>query len=1529
MSTASTPRLQRRPTLRDKLGGMMAMPNFIRAALVDGEMAADADSSEREVQPLHPDLHEKYCDNFVRTTKYTYLTFLPKNLLEQFMRVANFYFLVIAALQLLPVIENPLNPFVSIAPLVFVLTVTGVKEAYEDHKRRVQDNEINNKDVEVLDRENGNWTTTIWQSIHVGDIVRLRNNDAIPCDIVLLSTSETFQMCFVETSSLDGESNLKPKQALEDTSALYTPAKLQDFRGLIRCQEPNANLEVFNGTLSMHRDTEPTSLGIKQMLLRGCVLKNTKWVVGIAVYTGLDTKLILNSTKATMKQSYVERNMNRQVIKIFVVLGFVCTISAIMSAEWLSTFADHEYTGEDPHEDNKSLGGFLSFFMFLILYNVMVPISLYVSVEVVKMFQGLLINWDVKMYHDTSDTPAAARTSNLNEELGQVHYVFSDKTGTLTQNRMAFLKCSIGNITYGTGVVGESHETGETQFRDSTLLRDLDIGGPQGELIDLFLLSMAICHTVNVDENHKGPNLTDAYQASSPDDLALVKAAAALGYEFVGRSVSSVDVKIQGKIRSYELLQTLEFNSDRKRMSVVVRAPDNRIIILSKGADSVILSRLARQNNHVSDTKKYLKGFAEDGLRTLCFSYKVLYEADYAVWRDLYIAASTALVDRDQKIDAVAEKIETNLILIGSSAIEDKLQDGVPECIQTLAKANIHIWVLTGDKRETAINIGYSCGLLDPKMNLIIVDGYSHEDTHSQVQDAQRSIEWWGDTHGNSALIITGDSVGYALDESYETYDQRLSDMMYDLARACKAVVCCRVTPLQKKLVVDMVKLRNEGSGKITLAIGDGANDVSMIKSAHIGIGISGLEGLQAVRSSDYAIAQFRFLSRLLLVHGRYSYIRIVKLVLYSFYKNMAFSTVALWYAAHTGWSGQTVYASFYIAAWNTAFTAGPIVMLGVFDQDVPGHVVEELCPRLYQIGQQNQLFDTKTFWSWMLEGAITSVICFFIPLSSTLEPFSNGLDSTFWVMGLTSYACILFAATAKAALETQYWTWVNHLFIWGSVIVWFMTAFIYSQLVALDWKLYNIANQTFMSPQFWLCWILCMALCVLPNVAIKFVKRMYFHDDLDIYQEMYRLNSAQHVEPVYLNGNGVHKANGKHVNGNGVHKEASTNGNGKLHLNGNGHTNGHTNGHSNGRHENGNSNGYHSADSEMSIDPLSPQLPRPFYSHDNYETTTVNDLELQIVDTVSITTPSGFFDKSIHKEDSYATVTNIVGREIVEKQELSREEATQYMLSGEQGNDEIYNLRTQQHPELKELCLSNTNVGDMEIADIATNCPKLEFVDLSWCSNITSVAIECLATSCPDIRRLRLDGLPIRDIGKDELCDALDLFQEITDISLCWVEDLTDEDLEEIAEACPFLLRISLQGCSGIGDVGVVKLSEYCAELENIDLHGCVLVTDSALSGLQQGCPNLRILSIRWCTKVTDHGLLKLANNCVDLEALDLTGCLGVSHRALRMLKDKDIKVDVSAAASEGNPTSQNVARDGDGGDLDRLNLTLTAEGL
>ncbi|XP_075412209.1 phospholipid-transporting ATPase IF isoform X3 [Tenrec ecaudatus] len=1087
---------------------------------------------------------QKFIDNRIISSKYTVWNFVPKNLFEQFRRVANFYFLIIFLVQLM--IDTPTSPITSGLPLFFVITVTAIKQGYEDWLRHNSDNEVNGAPVYVV--RSGGLVKTRSKNIRVGDIVRIAKDEIFPADLVLLSSDRLDGSCHVTTASLDGETNLKTHVAVPETAVLQTVANLDTLVAVIECQQPEADLYRFMGRMiitqhmeeivsysfSFHvsfternsnrkttnapRSTQCKPLGPESLLLRGARLKNTKEIFGVAIYTGMETKMALNYKSKSQKRSAVEKSMNTFLIIYLIILISEATISTILKYTWQAEGKWDEpwYNQKTEHQRNSSkILRFISDFLaFLVLYNFIIPISLYVTVEMQKFLGSFFIGWDLDLYHEESDQKAQVNTSDLNEELGQVEYVFTDKTGTLTENEMQFRECSINGIKYQEingrlvpeGPTPDSPDGNVSYLSSLSHLNNLAHlpasssfrTSPEYELElikehNLFFKAVSLCHTVQIssvqtDGIGDGPwqsNLTPSpleYYASSPDEKALVEAAARIGIVFIGNSEETMEVKILGKLERYKLLHVLEFDSDRRRMSVIVQAPSGEKFLFAKGAESSILPRCI--GGEIEKTRIHVDEFALKGLRTLCIAYRQFAPKEYEVIDRRLFEARTALQQREEKLANVFQFIEKDLILLGATAVEDRLQDKVRETIEALRMAGIKVWVLTGDKHETAVSVSLSCGHFHRTMNILeLTNQKSDSGCAEQLRRlARRITEDHVIQHG---LVVDGTSLSLALREHEKLF--------MEVCRNCSAVLCCRMAPLQKAKVIRLIKISPEKP--ITLAIGDGANDVSMIQEAHVGIGIMGKEGRQAARNSDYAIARFKFLSKLLFVHGHFYYIRIATLVQYFFYKNVCFITPQFLYQFYCLFSQQTLYDSVYLTLYNICFTSLPVLMYSLLEQHIDPHVLQSK-PTLYRDISKNCHLSIKTFLYWTMLGFSHAFIFFFgsyFLIGKDISLLGNGQMFGNWTFGTLVFTVMVITVTVKMALETHFWTWVNHLVTWGSIIFYFVFSLFYG---GIFWpflgsqNMYFVFIQLLSSGSAWFAIILMVVTCLFVDIVKKVFDR-------------------------------------------------------------------------------------------------------------------------------------------------------------------------------------------------------------------------------------------------------------------------------------------------------------------------------------------------------------------------------------------------------------------------------------------------------
>ena len=1386
----------------------------------------------------------KKSKNYISTSKYTWYNFVPKILYEQFSKMSNIYFVIIAILQCFPEISNSYGKPIILFPLSIVVIVNSIKDFYEDWKRKKSDDEENNRKVEVYDLDKEKFVIKKWKDVFVGNILKVKKGEYFPADCVLISsTDRKTHGCYIETKNLDGETNLKLKTSV--TKFVNRCNDLNTFQGQFITQLPNEFIYQFSGvfkfdynnyfhslsqieenntkrnskkdiivnlnkdeekknnnliinednndeyfnnininnnkerksiknekenniiknkenneeiylemdmeddnisqhtyytrrksehedisfsTLSNNLSTEDKTVLVdnNNFLLRGCSLRQTESVLCFVVYTGKYTKIMQNSPNARAKTSSIEKTMNHQIYFIFflqILLGLLASIFSL--SQIISREADPApYINKDKNDrpfdfeeyakkfkkilsnenlkkifgKNESLFSMLKklfkeirplfnlnvinfFFIKLgtwcVLLNNLVPISLLMTLEIVKYFQGFFISWDIDIYDKKKKVTTKVQTSTLNEELGQVKYIFSDKTGTLTKNFMKFKRVAIGIKQYNNNneinkdeiesdrnkiknkkienekikdisIKDNKNEKYKDEYgkirhvdfeNDEELIQDLelidffknddnenninnnkenlieeenneevskekidnkvniDIELKQKKILDLFMTALVTCHSGVIEEKEFVSKKKLIYQSSSPDEVAILNFARKYKYIFLGRSDDKkIKIKKPEKNELNEIIYKIpiqfEYTSERKSMSVIIQNQinNNDIYLFMKGADSIILDKLDQNNNInklvIKNLKESLDKYSKEGLRILAVAYKRITLEELNEYQKEFIKASKNIYKKKEKLEELSKIIEKDLIFLGVAAIEDELQDEVNETLKDFSDAGIKLWVLTGDKKDTAKSIAYSCGLFDDekfnifeikeglnkiqlearlnelvelfntivdkmnkgnkgkdkqikiiqktevnkinineknniekniiennnnniminnnqeeekKENLIDEDNKDNpqkndknkidndkkekeEENKSEEKKENNDIistksleknEVNNEDNKNNdiikesasndnnikekekekmkfpskfALIISSDELNI-LSLNYE-----LEILFYELSSRCNSVLCCRVSPIQKAKMVHLIqrftKLENKKGSNyykylnqnqkfieeninqkkmnplrdsvITLAIGDGANDVNMITSAHVGVGIIGYEGKQAARASDYAIGQFKFLKKLLFYHGHESLRRNSFIIYYNFYKNFLFVMPQFYVGFYSLFSGQSIYDPWLYQLFNIVFSVFPLLWFGIYDTERDRTIA--MSNAKFYSSSNNQLFDNCNFWRWIFNGIFQGLAVFiFVFFYNNTFPHNNsGEIQDFKSSGMMTYSLVVIIVNLKVFSMTS-----------------------------------------------------------------------------------------------------------------------------------------------------------------------------------------------------------------------------------------------------------------------------------------------------------------------------------------------------------------------------------------------------------------------------------------------------------------------------------------------------------------------------
>ncbi|CAD8161156.1 unnamed protein product [Paramecium pentaurelia] len=877
-------------------------------------------------------------NNKVITSKYTIFTFLPLNMVEQFSKMANIYFLIVGILQMIPAITVSDGLPTEYTPLVVIVIATAIKDLLEDLQRHKADRKENNT---IISGKKS-------QEIRVGEYIRINPNEQIPADILLLN-----QECFVETSQLDGETTLKPKQPIIENIEF------------IEAAGPNPYLYQFSGSINGQKP-----LNEHNLLLRGSCLKSLDPIDGIVIYTGHQTKILLNSHNPRGKVTKMQQVMNRLILYLFIGQWLLCIFCASYFTIALSIKKqdlDYLYLNQP---EVTALLYFSSFCQsvgnwFLLFVN-FVPISLMLTLEMIRLFQAYFIIKDPEMGQNTK-----VQSSNLNDDLGQINHIFSDKTGTLTANQMTLRQYIFKN------------QNIDLQREDSQLIFN--------EENIIYLLQFILCNDIKV----KNGNVL----SSSSDEMALINYFLNQGLQ-IAEDGKNYLININNEIYyRIEKVYLIPFSSDRKRMSIVLRFQE-KLYIFCKGADSVIVSRTQSSTNYQDNILSSSQTFANQGLRVLLFSYKELDESEFAEWLEIY--EKTMIQQDEQMLDKLQNQLETNLILSGASGVEDILSEHVQETIVELQYANIQIWMITGDAYATAKGVAQKIGLMTLRSKSILVEHQTISEIESLVFDSEKNIS---NQYDISLVILGKILIDYTMEDKFR---------LIKLAKECQCVIFSRVSPKQKREIVEL--FQKCFPNLCTLAIGDGANDVNMITEANVGIGVCGVEGLQAARASDYAIPLFKCLQQLLLFHGRECYRRNTQVVTYNFYKNVLYLIPQFWFGLYSQFSAQSIYDFYVFQCYNFMFTSLPIIVYGVFDIKF-----NDTMPNKYKFGQEGRYLNFKVFILSLLEGVYQSLIIFFFCFYFLNTSSSNGFEYGLLVQGqIIFFICIIVANTKILLLSHQ-----------------------------------------------------------------------------------------------------------------------------------------------------------------------------------------------------------------------------------------------------------------------------------------------------------------------------------------------------------------------------------------------------------------------------------------------------------------------------------------------------------------------------
>ena len=1008
--------------------------------------------------------------NAIKTSHYTWWNFVPVNLFEQFHRLSNVFFLFCSILQAIKII-SPLNPVMGFLSLSNMMLISMIKTGYEDLMRHLADKRLNNRETKIQMEEA---TETVkWEEVNPGDVLALSNDDEFPADCIIISTESNDNRCRIETAALDGETSLKFRSPIDvDVADLK--------RGFeVEVSNPVANLSAFNGNLRVGDRVIPLSRN--NFVPRGCFLRKTIGVKALAVYTGKETKVMLNAMKPRFKYTEIDRFLARVVIILVMVLFSFAVTFDVCSYFWTQQNLHQRHLMLDQQSKIYYVYNGLSWFLII---NSLIPLCVYSSLDIVRFFISLTITFDKEMLEGTKHT--YCRNSDLCSTIGRITHVFSDKTGTMTKNKMTFRAVGFEDELVGCDDDMKTEDNCDSERMVSMPKESIDYvirSARSNPVIRDLLLNICLCHSAVTTVNTHLYSLTEiqshfpgfeftydlpppevvarfpytvSYQASSPDEIAFLHFARECGYILYKVAGNNVHIIIDGVERVFHRPLMFSFTSSRKRQSVLAEV-DGTYKLFAKGAEVAIL---ARSTSYGAGLSANIQKVAKHGLRTLVFAQKECEKPDEIIAS--YNEMALDISHGEQRILEFAEQVEQGFEMIAVTGVLDELQDQICETISLLKRANIKIWMLTGDNIDTSMNIATNAGLIEPSQVCITID---------RLEDLDKCD---GTDISNAVIAIEG----HNFDEFFE--DPRF----IEVAEQASSVICSRLEPGQKGNAVRRFKQKAKKAQ--ILAMGDGANDVDMIRVADVGIGVEGCEGSDAVLSSDFSIPSFRHIARLLLVHGRWGANRTALLVILTFYKNTMLGGTEMLYGIFNGFSASSAFDSGFLSVYNLLLAIPQLFFVCVMEQDVDANFAL-LVPQAYTDLQKNGGLGLVPFIAMYIHALVHMIMLFFFSFfeSNTVCLDSYGSTFDFPIYTQVNGWTVLILFTVECLLKFTSMTIIHISLYIGCVVIYAIVALFYSNG---DKQFFNILGIIATAPRIWFTIPFAVGGCIIVDMIAIYI---------------------------------------------------------------------------------------------------------------------------------------------------------------------------------------------------------------------------------------------------------------------------------------------------------------------------------------------------------------------------------------------------------------------------------------------------------
>ena len=1015
--------------------------------------------------------------NKVENNKYNIILFLPTVIYNQFKQFGNFFYLVMAISQFIPDIKVGFL-FAYVSPLCVVVIVSLLKELADDINRRIQDFKTNSTKVTVIQFVKNKKSSSkelkkikkTYSNLKVGDIIELNKDERIPADIVVLKTYNESEdsNTFIRTDQLDGETDWKLRKAPGITQKL-NEYQILTLNGYINYEPPSKFIYNFEGFISVKNDEGniiKESLGLENTMWESTILA-TKKIIGIVIYTGKETRARMNSALPKIKLGIVDHELNMVTFYLFCIM--------LLAAMFLTSLKGY-YSRV-----------FFTFFKFIVLFCAIIPIALRVNLVISKTFFSVRINKDKSVpetiarnstipeelgrisYIFSDKTGTLTKNEmifkNIEMETEQFSQESFNDLKDILEDECKTNDAPLLDVYNKLKKEKEINEDNDNDIDDNNLINnnintntnknknkkdiliDEDsndsihdekkekkshnqkkkskrVRRSRNKIIKDTITSMLLCNNVTPIISNEDPNII-SYQASSPDEIALVKFAEKLSMKLIYRTDKQIKIKnTSGTIEEYTILANFPFSSETKRMGIILQNKKyGHIIFYLKGAENVMMKFVKKE--YVGYIQEKTENLATKGLRTLVLTQKLISEKDFTSWFNEYSQALTSMENRKEKLRQVISKLENNMEFLCVTGVEDLLQDEVATTIENLRNAGIKLWMLTGDKVETATCISISAGLKakNHKIFTLTYDQIKDEENKdNEIINLKEKLNEYNnkiliDPH---LLIIDGDILDLSLKHCQQEF--------YSSAMQAPSVVCCRCSPTQKRLIVSNIKKYTHGR---TAAVGDGGNDVAMIQEGDVGIGIVGKEGLQASLASDFSIKEFKSLNILILWWGRIAYKNTSTMANFIVHRGLIIAFCQFFFSLMFYYNPVPLYNGFLTFGFSTIFTSLPIISI-LLDQDVDKRNVINF-PNLYKILLKGREINLKNFLWWLFKAIIQASIIMF-------GSFFMFPDKIFLKIVTCSFTALVYLEILNIYTEINKLHWFMIISLLGTCIVYTLT---------------------------------------------------------------------------------------------------------------------------------------------------------------------------------------------------------------------------------------------------------------------------------------------------------------------------------------------------------------------------------------------------------------------------------------------------------------------------------------------------------